>query len=215
MNYLTHKAGGTLGMLVAFEMLRKHGMLVQNLNPYIQLLVMYPAASWGSTAPDLDRSKAKTADQTPVSTAVEKCLHLMHAKHRSWQTHCIVLTGGLAIALPVILEKIGIALGSFDLCILRLLIYGLTTGILSHLILDAFTPEGIHIIPNMKLSLVPKMSFFSAGGLWEKLVCGGISIASIFMLLYFIVGSHYFQQLDLSKLLAEFIKGTAEIKSLF
>lgn len=195
MNHLTHKAGGTLGMLIVFDVMKKHGMLVQNINPYIQLLVMYPAASWGSTAPDLDRPKSKNADQTPVSMVMERFLQLINARHRSWQTHCLVITGGLALAFPVILELCGVKLNTLDLCILRLLIYGLTTGIISHLVLDAITPEGVHFIPNVKLRLVPKLSFFSTGGLWEKLVRTVISIASFMVLFYIIFGKNILKML--------------------
>jgi membrane-bound metal-dependent hydrolase YbcI (DUF457 family) len=196
-------------MLVVFETLKRHGMLVKNINPYIQLLIMYPAGSWGSTAPDLDRPKSNSAEQTPVSMAVERCLHLVHAKHRSWQTHCVVLTGGLAIALPVILETCGAKIGTFDLSVLRLLIYGLTTGIFSHLILDALTPEGIHLVPNVKLGLVPKISFFSTGGLWEKLVCTALYVANGMVLLYLIFS------INILNLLTEFGKFIMRSKTVF
>lgn len=182
-------------MLIVFELLRKHGMLVQNINPYIQLLIMYPAASWGSTAPDLDRPKSKLSDRTPVNMAVERFLRFLNAKHRSWQTHCLVITGGLSVMLPVILELFGMKLGSFDRCILRLIVYGLTTGILSHLFLDALTPEGIYIIPKLKLGLVPKISFFRTGGIWEKIVCTGIFITGSFVFLYILSGTNILNSL--------------------
>lgn len=192
-------------MLIAFEFLKQHGMLLENLNPYIQLLIMYPAASWASTAPDLDRGKIKSDDQSPLNLAVGGCLHLMHAKHRSWQTHCLLFTGGLAVALPLILELCRVHLGTFDSCIIQLLVYGLTTGILSHLLLDALTPEGIHIIPYVKLSLVPKLSFFSTGGFWEKIVFFSIFIANIFLLFYFSASFYFSNQLNLGVLFSNFI----------
>lgn len=189
MNYLTHKAGGTLGMLVAFELMKKHGMLVQDINPYIQLLLMYPIASWGSTAPDLDIARSKSAEQTPIDRAASAFLRLIGAKHRSWQTHCLAITGVLTIALPILLETWGAkTFGAFDLCLLRLLIYGLATGIMSHLILDAMTPEGIHIIPNVKIRLVPRTPFFSTGGLWEHFIRILIYIAIVGVFLYLFFG---------------------------
>lgn len=185
MKYLTHKTGGTLGMLIAFGLLQKHNMLVPNVNPYIQLLIMYPAASWGSTMPDLDTPKSKVTEHSPVSMATNLLLRLSGAKHRSWQTHCLVITGGLTAALPVLLEIWGNGvLSSFDLRFLRLLIYGLSVGVFSHLILDAITPEGIHIIPGVRISLVPQSSFFRTGGLWEKLIHVILCIVSALAFVY-------------------------------
>jgi hypothetical protein len=80
LKYITHKAGGTLGMLIAFGILKKHGMLVPNVNPYIQLLIMYPAASWGSTMPDLDTSKSSVSEHTPLSMATNLFLRMLGAK---------------------------------------------------------------------------------------------------------------------------------------
>jgi membrane-bound metal-dependent hydrolase YbcI (DUF457 family) len=189
MKGLTHKAGGTLGMLVAFEILKNRGMLLPNINPYIQLLFMYPAASWGSTAPDLDLLENSTAEHNPVSMAIGGALKLLGAKHRSWQTHCIAITGGLTIIIPVLLETWGVrTFGKLDLSLLRLLVYGLSIGIFSHLILDALTPEGIHLIPNIKIHLVPKIAFFRTGGLWEKLVCVMLYIAIGALLVYWGLG---------------------------
>jgi len=176
-------------MLVAFEALKRHGMLLTNINPYIQLLLMYPAASWGSTAPDLDRPKNSIVDETPVNVAASGLLRLLGAKHRSWQTHCLLITGGLAIILLFLLETwVSKHLGYYELCLLRLLIYGLVIGILTHLILDALTPEGIHLVPGVKIRLVPRAPFFSTGGIWEKLVCAILYIAICVNLLYLFFG---------------------------
>lgn len=189
LNYLTHKAGGTLGMLIAFDTLKRHGMLLTDINPYIQLLIMYPAASWGSTAPDLDRFKNSIVDETPVNLVTSGLLKVLGAKHRSWQTHCLIITGGMALVLPVILESWAAKkLGYFDLRLLRLLIYGFVTGVLSHLFLDALTPEGIHLVPYVKIRLVPRITFFSTGGIWEKFVCAILYIAILVALLHLIFG---------------------------
>jgi membrane-bound metal-dependent hydrolase YbcI (DUF457 family) len=90
--------------------------------------------------------------------------------------------------MPVLLETWGArTFGKLDLSLLRLLVYGLSTGIFSHLILDALTPEGIHLIPNVKIHLVPKIAFFRTGGLWEKFVCAilYIAIGALFVYLCF------------------------------
>ena len=53
MMYQTHKAGGSLAMLVAFGVLQSKGLLLQDVNPVVQLATMYPVSSFGSTFPDL------------------------------------------------------------------------------------------------------------------------------------------------------------------
>jgi hypothetical protein len=100
-----------------------------------------------------------------------------------------VITGGLTVALPVLLEIWGKGVfSSFDLRFLRLLIYGLSIGVFSHLALDAITPEGIHVIPNVKMRLVPRLPFFSTGGPWEKLICAVLYIAIAIAFLYIFFG---------------------------
>ncbi len=51
--YATHKAGGAFAMLVAFQYMRSKGMLLDDISPLVQLAIMYPSASFGSTLPDL------------------------------------------------------------------------------------------------------------------------------------------------------------------
>lgn len=47
----THRQGGVLVALVAFQYMKSKGLLIPNTNEYVQLLVMYPFALWGSIAP--------------------------------------------------------------------------------------------------------------------------------------------------------------------
>lgn len=158
-------------------------MLLSGVNPFIQLLIMYPAASWGSTASDLDLPLEDIKEHTPVNIAVSKLLRLSGAKHRSWQTHCIAITGLIPFVLPFSLETLGKGvLNSNDLRLARLLIYGLTIGIATHLFLDALTPEGIHLVPGTKIHLVPDISFFRTGGKWEKIVCGTLFVGTLWLL---------------------------------
>jgi hypothetical protein len=91
MTNLTHKVGGIVGMAVGYTALKSHGLLATNLSPYVQLLIMFPAASWGSTAPDLDLEENCTAGHSPLNMAVGGLLHIIGAKHRSWQTHCLAI----------------------------------------------------------------------------------------------------------------------------
>lgn len=169
----THRAGGTLFAMVGFEVMRTRGVLLPDVNPLIQLLVMYPVAQWGSTLPDLDHHWASVGAKTPVNRAVHFLLHLTKPKHRSWQTHSILVTGGI-LFLIYSLVKLGdmfwLTASETDWIILRLLTIGLILGVVSHLILDFINPSGIHLYPGYKIRAVPKTSFFATGGPWERII---------------------------------------------
>ena len=193
MLYRTHKAGGTLGMLVAFEVARQHGLLLPNVNEFVQLLIMYPAASWGATAPDLDHHWGSVKEKTPFNLLVHKILHLSKPTHRSWQTHSILVTGGFCALLYALVmlgdTYFGVgALGSFDWVILRLVVMGVLVGIASHLILDAMSTAGIWIYPGLKLRFVPKTSFFATGSGWETFVYYVCIISSFLLVLNIFLG---------------------------
>lgn len=192
MLYRTHKAGGTLAGLLAFEYMRVKGMLVPELNEFVQFAIMYPAISWASTAPDCDHGTFDhVKEKTPANYLFYKLLHLTNPKHRSWQTHSILVTGGFLLFLYALI-KIGDAtfgvgaLGSMDWLILRLIMMGVLVGFISHLILDAMSPAGIWVYPGLKLRFVPKSAFFATGSLWETLVyyiCLGLSFFLFFDIL--------------------------------
>lgn len=49
----THRAGGAAFAFVGFEVMRQNGLLIPDVNPLLQLAVLYPVAQWASTLPDL------------------------------------------------------------------------------------------------------------------------------------------------------------------
>ncbi len=173
MLYKTHKAGAVLGMLVAFEVMKNQGWLLDGVNPLVQLAMMYPAASWGGTFSDLDHQIDSVKEQTPFNLLVHRLLHLTSPRHRSWQTHSVLVTGGMC-ALILALVFLGNVYygyaGSVGWIYIRLVTVGGVVGILSHLLLDAFTTGGIHLIPGTKIRFVFKHPAFSTGGLWESIV---------------------------------------------
>ena len=167
-------------MLLAFTVMREKGYLPPDVNEFISLAVMYPFCSWGSIASDLDHGKDSIPDKDPVSIAINKVLRLTGAKHRSWQTHSILVTGGFLFLLNALWVLLGVCLGTDkwsgtpgvlnanDLAILHLMIMGFTVGVISHLVLDALSTAGIHIIPGLKFRLVPPKPAFATGTSWEK-----------------------------------------------
>lgn len=116
---------------------------------------------------------------------VHKLLHLTDPKHRSWQTHSLMVTGGFCL-LMASLVNLGYVLygNTITVLLLRLMVIGLTVGILSHLVLDVLTTAGIYVIPGMKLRLVPKSSMFATGTKWEDI------IFKLLMLGIFFIGAY-------------------------
>lgn len=174
MMYATHKAGGALFALVGFEVLTKSNMLQADIEPWVQLVLMYPACSFGSTFPDLDHHWGSVKEHTPFNWVLHKLLHITKPKHRSWQTHSILVTGGLVALLFSLLYATRVfgwlSLSSFALDVLTLAITGLALGITSHLFLDSFTRSGIWLVPGIKMRLVPNSEKFSTGTTYETIV---------------------------------------------
>lgn len=175
----THKAVGLAFMTIGFEVMRQNNMLIPDVNPYLQLAVMYPISQWGSTAPDLDSHWESTPNKSPINWVVHKLLHLTKPKHRSWQTHSILVTGSilaLLYALVLVGDQYWMSPTATDWIIMRLLTIGLILGVASHLVADFFNPSGIHLIPGLKIRGVPKKSFFATGGTWETRIVYKTSI---------------------------------------
>lgn len=200
----THRAGGTLAMLLAFQYMQSHNMLVSDIHPIVQLLVMYPACNWGSIAPDLDQSDDAIPDKSPLSILIHKIIYLGSVRHRSWQTHCLTLDGGFiallfgAIALINMYGLFGLDL--YSVTLLKLMLMGLTVGIASHLFLDACTYEGIQLIPPTKdkktgkkkrhwIRFVPHKDAFKTNTLYETIVRVLLYIAIVADLGYIIYTS--------------------------
>lgn len=196
----THRVGGMLCVLGGFTILDSKGMLLGNVSPMIQLVMMYPFALYGSVVSDLDHHVKSIPCRDIFSLAINRLLHLsswvrhvvgdkgylskllsvFDAKHRSWQTHSDLF---LLAMIMLSMRLANSSLRSADAVIIRLMFMGLSLGIISHLILDMLTPEGIwcivttviskvtgnRLIPH-KISLVPDTKFFRTGGAWEVLI---------------------------------------------
>lgn len=179
----THKAGGALAMLLAYKFGVEHNLLLKDISPWVQLLIMYQPASWGSTVLDADHGNIESVpDKTPVIMGLHALLHKTgRCVHRSWQTHSWSFTG-VMIALAVIGVTFysGYFLNSFESNVLRLMIYGFSVGAYSHLILDMLSMDGVYLWfwfdkktgkqRGIKIRLVPHTSTFGTGTPWEDWV---------------------------------------------
>ena len=66
--------GGVLCTLVGYSILESNGMLIEGVNPLLQLTVVYPFALYGSVFSDLDHSWQSSPVKDPFSYFVNKCL---------------------------------------------------------------------------------------------------------------------------------------------
>lgn len=194
----THRVGGMVCVLGGFTYLESRGMLLHGVDPILQLTVMYPFALYGSTFCDLDHGMNSMPSKDIVSIAVNRLLHipemiekvsgvhigcfdLLNAKHRSWQTHSdLFLVMVIGFLWKLLSEG---RVSTVEGTIIRLIGLGFVLGVISHLILDMLTPEGIWCIVSSlvgripwvgvlpkKIRLVPSSKFFRTDGPWEKLV---------------------------------------------
>lgn len=212
----THRVGGMLSCLGGYALLKDSGMLLSDVSPLLQLTVMYPFAIYGSTVSDLDHHWQSSPSKDIVSFGINKALHLstkvrsrlnnrsvlykslglFDAKHRSWQTH-----SDLFLLIMVFISFILLSGGvtSADQVLIRLVSMGLILGIISHLLLDMLTPEGVwsvflttlskltdsRMIPH-KIHFVPNKEFFRTGGPWENLVRSAMWVGCVLLVLWII-----------------------------
>lgn len=226
----THRTGGMLCSVIGFILLKSNGLLIADVNLGLQWLIMYPFTYWGSFASDFDHNWMSCPFHDYTSWFINKLLHLtskpvrrldkkltdkqkeestrykvlsfFNAKHRSWQTHSdltIILILGLLYG--VINGKF--SLGIADTAILTLVIMGVGMGVLTHLLLDILTPDGIWLVSMVllnklfkamnikiklpeKLHLVPNVKFFATGGMWESWVQKLLNILTWLSIIYII-----------------------------
>lgn len=168
----THRAGGVLCSVIGFELLRRNGLLLPDVNEVIQMMVMYPFCIWGSVASDLDHNWDSSPQKdivsrginvslhitTPVCEGLEtthqddtllyKVLNLFNAKHRSWQTHSdLTLIFMLCILRWILHLEPGGIFSAVDISIMALIVMGIGIGVIAHFILDMLTPDGIWFTP--------------------------------------------------------------------
>lgn len=121
----------------------------------------------------VDHHWDSVGNKSPINWVAHKLLHLSRPKHRSWQTHSILVTGGamaLLYAFVLLGDQYWLTASATDWKLIRMLVIGLILGVTSHLVADFINPSGIHLYPGKKIRLVPKSHFFATGGVWETLI---------------------------------------------
>ena len=176
----THRLGGVVTALGGFVALESTGNTLDDVNPLLQLSIIYPFAIYGSTASDQDHHWGSVPHKDPVSWLIYKALHLTtktrrrmqkagrdkgvlytllgigDARHRSWQTHSdLTMITLIGLLWYTCFSQWSIFTG-VEGAIVKLAMAGLILGLLAHIFLDAITPEGIWMVIPKSINLITK-----------------------------------------------------------
>jgi membrane-bound metal-dependent hydrolase YbcI (DUF457 family) len=133
-----------------------------DLNYLIALGIVVITSRMGTVAPDLDLDyKLYKGRKNIIKRCISRVFNWIGCTHRSWQTHCITVTPLPCIILLTSLLKLEVK--GINEVIYLWGIIGFLIGLFSHLLLDAMTKDGIHIVPNVRLKLFGKDGGFVTG----------------------------------------------------
>lgn len=221
----THYIGGSIGVIAGFILLKENGALLDNVSPIIQFSIMYPFGIYGGMLPDADHHPESSPLKDPIGRVFNRVLHIFNSPykrldelysedhkrkslvykllkvlkctHRSWQTHSELT---LAFMLYVLYSLSKVNASSIDATFTLLMVTGLTIGIISHLILDMLTSEGINFaigfilkvfFPRLPIfqtiRLVPNWHTFTTGSPYELTIRSVLNVLQFFVLGYAIL----------------------------
>ena len=168
----THSSGGYL--FIALTFFKFNSIYLNNYNILYKLIlfaICFQSANLGSMLPDLDTRKSYISKKWPyLSKFISK-----RCKHRGF-THSLLI---LLILLQFL--KLIILIGENNI-ILICISYGILTGYTSHIILDAFTYEGVDLFFPLGFNL--KLSRLKTSSKGERYVYKIIKFISINLILY-------------------------------
>ncbi|MGF2714961.1 metal-dependent hydrolase [Bacillus cereus] len=221
----THYIGGSIGAMTGYILLKENNMLLDSVHPTLQFGMIYLAGTYGGMIPDADHHAGSNPMKDPVGVLFNRMLHIFnkpfkrmdsvmsssHKKrsfvykllsilkcsHRSWQTHSELT---LLFFLYFIVQLLSSNTSDPSVAISVLLLTGLSLGVLSHLVLDLLTAEGIKFatgiiintffprIPMIEsIRLVPKWHTFTTGSPYELTVRYSLNVIQYFLLGYSIL----------------------------
>lgn len=157
----THVLGGMSCCLATFVLMEHEGMLIPEVNELLQLGVALPYAVWASTLPDRDQDNKYKAEENPINLAVQKFFRFLNVPHRGAISHLYPTI--IVYAILIYLFRCALISPSIssNLCIAILITVGISSGLLSHTILDCFTMQGIC---GGKIRFVPRNSALGTTG---------------------------------------------------
>lgn len=220
----THRIGGTVCAMAGFVTLKDSGYLLSSelISPALQFLVIYTAGIYGGMWPDNDHHWESSPLKDPASWLQNKVMHIANAPykrldekmsskqkkrsmlyktlkfmrciHRSWQTHS-EFTLLMILWLMMSPTLLGFT-GRFDSVLWLLIVTGFGLGVISHIILDMLTTEGVCFalgvfikvfFPSVPIfttiRLVPGISAFKTGSEWEMAIRKALSLIQYALLI--------------------------------
>jgi hypothetical protein len=220
----THRIGGTVCAMAGFVTLKDSGYLLSSelISPALQFLVIYTAGIYGGMWPDNDHHWESSPLKDPASWLQNKLMHIANAPykrldekmsskqkkrsvlyktlkfmrciHRSWQTHS-EFTLLMILWLMMSPTLLGFT-GRFDSVLWLLIVTGFGLGVISHIILDMLTTEGVRFalgvfikvfFPSVPIfttiRLVPGISAFKTGSEWEMAIRKALSLIQYALLI--------------------------------
>ena len=220
----THRIGGTVCAMAGFVTLKDSGYLLSSelISPALQFLVIYTAGIYGGMWPDNDHHWESSPLKDPASWLQNKVMHIANAPykrldekmsskqkkrsmlyktlkfmrgiHRSWQTHS-EFTLLMILWLMMSPTLLGFT-GRFDSVLWLLIVTGFGLGVISHIILDMLTTEGVRFalgvfikvfFPSVPIfttiRLVPGISAFKTGSEWEMAIRKALSLIQYALLI--------------------------------
>lgn len=163
----THAVGSLVFATGAFLIMDKCNMLDTQIVKIAQYGIITPYALWGTQIPDFDQDNPNRIVTNPVNRLIMDLFKVLGAKHRGIISHVLPIFLSGIVCLLMQLSIITFGMHKLSLDVLHLMLLGLFLGLLSHLILDMCTKDGIYVC-GKRVALVPKTDIFKTGSPYEK-----------------------------------------------
>lgn len=163
----THAVGSLVFATGAFLIMDKCNMLDTQIVKIVQYGIITPYALWGAQIPDFDQDNPNRIVTNPVNRLIMDLFKVLGAKHRGIISHVLPIFLSGIVCLLMQLSVITFGMHKLSLDVLHLMLLGLFLGLLSHLILDMCTKDGIYVC-GKRIALVPKTDIFKTGSSYEK-----------------------------------------------
>lgn len=175
MTSVTHERFSIGIAYIAAMIVARYGLT--DINYYLAVFIIQAFALSGARFPDLDRTWKLVKNKTTLGWIVNCIIHKTGGKHRSWQTHSwdICLVSGFIFISVLRGALAGENISYINFQISLVILAGIYSGWISHLLSDMLTSDGVFLFcwRKKKIRFVPKKigKFrFSTGADWERYV---------------------------------------------
>lgn len=161
---------------------------LSQVNYYLALIIVLMTAKAGALFPDVDHAWVNVHNKTIINKIINTLIHVTGGKHRSWQTHswdiCIIFSI-FSYFLPNYLYNVD-KISIINKEIATLVLFGFSSGWISHLFSDMLTSAGVRVLCFIKFyaRFVPRQILgfkFNTGNEWEAFNYKVIKIINIML----------------------------------